>query len=490
MLMKRIQMGQYFTQETYSSADFSEFNRRLHQQLEELKHTLNTPNFSSGQASIGAELEMYLIDKNGLPIAENVNLLRKMNHPQLTEELNQYNLEYNLSPVVAAGKPFTTMSKELISVLDRLDNEAHKLDTRIVPIGILPTLKEQHLDRVFLTELPRYRALTKQLSTPDGSPFSVDINGKDSLQLLTDDVILEGANTSFQTHFKVPADQFANLYNAAQLITPLVLALAGNSPTCMGKRLWQETRIALFKQSIDSRIMSDQSWRRPPRVCFGQGWVRQGAWELFAENVHLFKPLLPVLSQDNEDFFELGMHHGTVWSWNRPVFEPKHGGHLRIEYRAFPAGPTVVDMMANAALAIGLTQALSGDIENYLSKLPFHYAEYNFYRTAQHGLDAKIIWPQEKQSQLCECDISTVIEQILPKAAQGLADLNLDSAEINYYLSVVEARLANGQTGAKWQFNSLEKYKLKYSSEDSLNLMLNDYIQNMRSGEPVSTWQY
>lgn len=482
-------MGQFFEKDSFTETDDVIFRQRLEDQIAELKSLLKMPGFSSGAASIGAELEVYLIDNNSEPTAKNAQLLELMQHSQLTEELNQFNLEFNLSPVDAKGKPFTKMENELRPLLDDLQHKASTLDTRIVPIGILPTLKDCHLQRKYMSDLPRYRALTNQLSASKGEPFLVEINGEDALKMSCNEVTLEGANTSFQVHLKVPENRFADMFNAAQLITPLVLAISGNSPTFMGQCLWHETRIALFKQSIDNRIRSLTQWRQPARVSFGQGWVRNGAWEIFAENVALYPPILPYLFGPEKPFAELNLHHGTVWSWNRAVFESGENGHLRIEYRTLPAGPTVIDMMANAALAIGWTQTLSNDIEQYLAKMPFQYAEYNFYRAAQKGLDAEILWPRPKQHELTESSAFDVIKAILPLAADGLRELNVDEDEISRLMSVIEDRLATKQTGSQWQLDRLKKYECHHDRDTSLGLMLNDYISNMTEGSPVSKWR-
>lgn len=481
-------MGQFFDKDSFNEADNREFRSRLQYQIERLRGVIERPGFSAGPASIGAELEMYLVDPFGAPAAKNAQLISMMQHPQLTEELNQFNLEFNLSPVEAKGSPFTAMENELRPLLNRLQQQATILETNIVPIGILPTLQDAHLQREYMSDLPRYRALTNQLSSSKGEPFFVDINGQDSLKMTCDEVTLEGANTSFQVHLKVPEERFADMFNAAQLITPLVLALSGNSPTFMGQCLWHETRIALFKQSIDNRIRTLTQWRQPARVSFGQGWVRKGAWELFAENVALYPPILPYLFGADSQFAELNLHHGTVWSWNRAVFEPKHGGHLRIEYRAFPAGPTVVDMMANAALAIGWTQALADDIESYLVKMPFQYAEYNFYRAAQKGLDAEILWPQSSQHEPTESTAYNVIKSLLPLAAKGLRELEVEESEISRLMGVIEDRLATRQTGSQWQLDTLHKHEQCNTREASLRLMLKEYITNMTGGAPVSKW--
>ncbi len=482
-------MGQFFDKDSFTEAELSEFKIRLQHQIHKLGKILSRPGFSDGPASIGAELEMYLIDESGLPVSKNAELIALMQDQQLTEELNQFNLEFNLSPVKAKGKPFLKMEQELKNLLDKLQTKAAGVGTQIVPIGILPTLKANHLQRQYMSDLPRYRALTNQLSVSKGEPFYVDINGRDSLRMSCDEVTLEGANTSFQVHLKVPADRFADMFNAAQLITPLVLAISANSPTFMGQCLWQETRIALFKQSIDNRIRSLTQWRQPARVSYGHGWLRNGAWELFAENVALYPPILPYLFKSDVKFGELNLHHGTVWSWNRAVFEPAGEGHLRIEFRAFPAGPTIIDMMANAALAIGWTQALSKDIEGYLVKMPFQYAEYNFYRAAQKGLDAEILWPKSAQHKLTESTAYDVIKELLPLAAVGLRELQVEESEINRLMAVLQARLASRQTGSQWQLNSLQNYENMHTRDASLALMLRDYVENMMSGMPVSSWK-
>jgi hypothetical protein len=267
-----------------------------------------------------------------------------------------------------------------------------------------------------------------------------------------------------------------------------VLALAGNSPIFLGHSLWHETRVALFKQSIDSRIQGLTKWRQPSRVSFGHGWVRHGAWELFAENVALYQVITPYVSSKQNSFDELNLHHGTIWSWNRAVFEPNHGGHLRIEYRTLPAGPTMLDMMANAALSIGLTQALSHKMPELLSKMPFEYAHYNFYRAAQDGLDAKILWPTADQNSLKEHCISDIIKQVLPMATDGLQELGVDANEIDRLMQVIEHRLATKQTGSVWQLKHLQKLEGRLDKPEALKQLMFDYMIHSDSGIPVSKW--
>ncbi|MFC3094058.1 hypothetical protein DRW07_11295 [Alteromonas sediminis] len=482
-------MGQQVIKANFTPSDFAAFHTKLDAQLAELKARLAQPQQAGlHSASFGAELELYLVDTGFIPQRANQTLLALANDKRLTEELNQYNLEINLSPVMANQQPFTAMHNELRQVTGRLQDLAASIGSRALWTGILPTLKTEHLALDYLTDSPRFRALAKQLSAMHDGPFQVDINHFESLDLTCDEVTLEGANASFQVHFKVPESDFVPLYNAAQLVTPLALALSANSPVLMGKKLWHETRIALFKQSIDSRVKQETNWRQPARVTFGQGWLRKYAWEPFAESVALYEPILPSIDNDSSPFAELLLHHGTVWSWNRAIFDPHNNGHLRIEFRALPSGPTLSDMVANAAFIIGLTQAFSHNIDQYMAKLPFQHAEYNFYRAAKQGLDAKILWPCDRQYQLIERPIIEVLPAMLPMAEQGLEELNVDRKDISQYLAIIEQRIATRQTGATWQLNQVEKLEQTRNRQQALEKMLSLYQQNMLTDNPVANW--
>ncbi|MEP5764340.1 MAG: glutamate-cysteine ligase family protein [Halieaceae bacterium] len=486
-------MGEDVMKSVYSPAEFREFSIRLEKQLAQLRELLAQDSFSRWEPSIGAELEVYLVDNEYRPATINEQLLQMANNPQLTPELNQYNLEFNLSPVSAVGSPFLAVEKELRDFLGSLQGHAQSIDANVIPIGILPTLHEEHLHQSYMTDRPRYHALTNGLCGIRGKEFHIDISGADHLSLHGEGVTVEGANTSFQVHLRVPANEFARSFNSAQLTTPLVLALAANSPLIAGMRLWQESRIALFKQSIDFREQTNADWRHPARVNFGHGWVRNSAWELFAENVALYQPIIPALS-DEADLGdppllpELCLHHGTVWPWNRAVYGPQSGGHLRIEFRALPAGPTVIDMLANAALSIGWAVGLGDSIDHYVARLPFNFAEYNFYRAAQHGMDAKLLWPRKNVGGLEERPIVELIEEFLPRARVGLDHLGVDRADSDRLMNVIEERFETRHTGANWQLQTFERYRKESDVEQACSRMLADYVDNVMAGSPVANW--
>ena len=485
-------MGDVVYKDTFSEEEYREFSVRLEQQLAVQKELLEMPAFNRDESSIGAELELYLVDDDFRPAAVNEALLELADHPQLTPELNRYNLEFNLSPVAASGVPFSTMERELRDFLDHLQALARGIDANILPIGILPTLTEEHLNQQYMTDRPRYHALTRNLCGLRGGHTRIDINGRDRLKILGEGLTVEGANTSFQVHLRVTAERFARYYNAAQLMAPLVLALSANSPLIAGKRLWQESRIALFKQSVDFRTRDHPVRQQPARVWFGSGWMRRSAWELFAENVALFHPLLPVLFDTEQHspplLPELCMHHGTVWSWHRAVYEPRQGGHLRIEFRALPAGPTIFDMLANAALSIGWTVAIADDVDEYIARLPFKMAEYNFYRAAQHGLDAKLLWPRRFQGGLEERPVTELIEEFLPRGQRGLRQLGVDASDRDPLWQIIEQRLATRTTGATWQLRRFEHYRQRHDVAVACSRMLADYTEHVMEGNPVATW--
>lgn len=495
-------MGKEIAENGFSSDSYRQFERKLQSNLLALSQLLQKKEFGrcrNDSLRFGAELEMYIVDQQGKPLPINQTLLDCAQDPLLTLELNRYNLEFNLKPHTLSERPFESTEQQILKQLSRLNQLAEPFSGRVVPIGILPTLKPCHLGSLFMTDRERYRVLVAQLLRNRGCDFSIHINGHNPLRMLMGDITLEGANTSFQVHYRVESEDYINTYNAFQLVTPLVLAMSANSPMLFGHQLWQETRIPLFKQSIDARVKDRYQWHEPARVGFGQGWLRQSPLEAFQQSAFLYPPLLPICSDEDPqqilaegktpELNELKLHQGTVWSWNRPVYDPADNGHLRIEMRVLPAGPTAIDMVANAAFYIGLAESYKDQMPDLLSAMPFSLAEYNFYRSAQYGLQAEIIWPDTFPSGCKQQPITQVIEQNISRAEEGLQAIGITSEEINKYLTVIVNRLSKQTTAAHWQIKTLDKYHQQTSKAKSLPLMLEEYIANSRSNRPVSEWE-
>ena len=491
-------MGLSVNHQNFSTAEYQQFSSRLGDNLAALKRLLDRPGFGVGPASFGAELEMYIIDRDNhvAPIYD--YLLDRCADHQLQAELNRFNIEYNLSVVQAQGSPFLAIEREIDQVITTLNQQAAQKGCRVIPIGILPTLRKSDISGEMISDLPRYHALAQGLRQRRDGPFEIEIDGKNPLAFTTDDVALEGANTSFQFHWRVAPNDFANIFNAVQLLTPLAVAAGANSPTLLGHELWDETRIALFKQATDYRDHRSAAWRAPARVSFGHGWVRQGAYETFAETAALYSPLLPIVGDEESIAIveqggiprldELKLHHGTVWPWNRAVYDDAAGGHLRIEMRALPAGPTAQDMTANVALVIGAAQALKDKMPDLLPLLPFNYATHNFYRAAQDGLGAQLIWPANKQSELKEVAVSTAILEMLPLAEVGLAELGVSEAEIARTLGVLRKRIDADTSGARWQRKMLARVAQSEGPERACEGMLENYLREFARGVEVAEW--
>ena len=492
-------MGLAIQQEEFHPEDYERFSRRLAESLEALRAVLARPGFGVGKCTIGAELEMSLVDAAGFPLPVNRQVLAQTVDPRVTLELDRFNLEVNLRPGPLAGRPFTALRAEFEDTLGEVRRAAATQGARVAIVGILPTLREADLGRGALTGQPRYRALSAAIRARRAAPFHVSIHGEDTLALSWDDVTLEGANTSLQYHLRVAPSDFARMYNAAQLATGPVLAVCGNSPLFLGRRLWEETRVALFRQAVDDRGEPGEGGFHPhARVSFGHGWAREGAYELFAESVALHPPLLPVLGRESPlervtagalpGLDELRLHQSTVWSWNRAIYDPKDGGHLRVELRALPAGPTVVDMVANGAFLLGLTLALAEEVDVLLPALPFVHACGNFIRSARQGLDAELLWPADAAPSPRPVSAVELASRLLPVARRGLVDAGVDAAEADALLGIIERRVALRRTGARWQREVLALLEAHMPRRDALAAMLERYLRHADSGEPVHTW--
>lgn len=489
-------MGADIENEEFDELDYSRFAERLGECLSALAQLLKRPGFGAGPATVGAELELFLVDGAARPLPCNQAIGAAVADPRVTTELNRCNLELNASPALLAGRPFAALGSELNLLLDRVADAASNHAGRVALTGILPTLRRADLGPDMMTDAPRYRALNSGLRRLRQAPFSIRIAGQDPLELASEDVGLEGANTSFQVHLRVAPAAFTRLYNAVQLATAPVLAVSGNSPTFLGRRLWEETRIALYKQSVDDRPGYEPR-RRLARATLGTGWLRGGPLELFAEGIRLHRPLLPVVGHLSPSgcspgqpppLDELRLHQGTVWRWNRAIYDPAFGGHLRIEMRALPAGPTMIDMLANAAFLIGLSLWVAGQDQQWTYALPFERADHGFYRAAQHGLSAQLTWPAGHRDQIRTVGAATLVGELVPAARQGLLQAGVAAVEVDTLLDVISARAACGQTGAAWQRVTLAAAERCHDRERALAVMLDRYLQCADTGLPVHSW--
>lgn len=488
-------MGREIDRHQFDQADFARFEQRLRLGLEALALVLERPGFGDGPPTLGAELEMSLVNPDGRPFTGNAAVLADLDDPRVELELDQFAIEFNADALPLAGGSLGHLARDLDAGLRSINTAAQSHGARISPIGILPTAETEDVGPSALTPGHRFRALVAALEQLNPREV-LAIDGPEPLSVSPGHVTLEGANASFQVHLQVPPERFSAIFNAVQLATGPVLAAAGNSPIFLGHLLWDETRVPLFHQAIDGHHGGAIEWR-PYRVAFGHGWLNDGPFELFAEGVALHPPLLPVCGEDDDlaeaqaggvpPLAELRLHHGTIWRWNRPVYDPRGAGHVRIEMRALPSGPTVRDMLANAAFLIGLAFALA-DEEWIYTAMPFEGARRNFFKAARDGLDAELLWPERAAPSPRPIAADALIRRLVPLARRGLALAQIDLDEGDELLETIEERVRAGVTGARWQRKALAIYERRMRRAPALEAMLNAYTDRAEEGRPVHEW--
>jgi len=455
-----------------------------------LERLIAEDRFERGTRRIGAEQELFLVDAHGLPAPVGPQILEANRDPRLVSELAQFNLEANLTPRPWGGRALSALEGELDEVLALARRAARAAGADVALFGILPTLRETDLSLDKMTPSPRYHALNRAMTERRGGSFAVDIGRDDQLQLAHDNVMLEACNTSFQLHVQVAPDEVDRWYNAAQAAAGPVLAAAVNAPLFLGRRLWPETRVALFERAVDERSPAQQQRGHAPRVTFGNDWLRGGAAELFREDIARFRILLttqpdrPPAAGEAPKLTALRLHSGTIYRWNRVCYGITDGKpHLRIEHRVLPAGPTVRDEAANAAFFYGLCAALVGEHGDVARVMRFDAAKSNFFAAAREGLDASLAW----RDTTARPAASLILEELLPAARRGLTEAGFDRADVERTLGVIEARVQNRQTGAAWVSRSLEAMG-DCDADARDRALVTAAIERQQRGEPVHAW--
>ncbi len=473
--------------------------RRAHQRavlrdLEALQEMIDGGQIEAGKRRIGAEQEFFLVDADWRPAPVCTDMLARL-PDTFTTELAAYNLECNLPPLHFGGDCLSQLESDLGGFVDVADQAAEDIGAKVVLAGILPTLRKSDVALENMAPRERYRALDHAMTSAAGGGYTLDIAGFDELAVTHDSVMLESCCTSFQFHFQVAPDEFASLYNLAQAVTAPLVAASANSPVLFGKRLWHETRIPLFQQSIDTRHASYHVRGRQPRVSFGQRWVDDDVLQLFREDVASFRTLL--YGDQQEDPFAvlkgggvpglgaLQIHNGTVYRWNRACYGATAGvPHLRIEARAVAAGPTVLDEVANAALFWGALLALEAEVGDVRSRLRFEDARRNFNVAAEHGLGARFTWLDGER--IGAVDLLT--NRVLPDARDALIDRGLNTDDVERYVSVIEQRVESLQTGAAWQLKSLASIGDRCGPGEALVTLTENMNALRATGMPVGEW--
>jgi len=477
-------MGEEIDRGSFSEQDFAQFKEQLQQQTSLLKSWFDDGVFSEQKSGGGFELEAWLVDKQAQPLPINDQLIQSLNTDLVVPELARFNIELNGTPQVLQGNALYKLQAELEQTWQLCCDAAEKFDSSLIMTGILATVEDKDLCPENMSRVLRYQALNDQvLRLRQGKPLKLDINGHQHLQSTHYDVMLESAATSFQIHQQIPAHHAVRYYNAALVIAAPLLAVSTNSPYLFGKQVWEETRVPLFEQSVELGGIGGAAFGPVKRVSFGSGYVHHSLMECYTENNEHFPILLPLAgvesqADDMSQLPHLRMHNGTIWRWVRPLigFDKDGTPHLRIEQRVVPAGPTIVDAIANAAMFFGLMESFVSRETPIESEIDFALARDNFYAAARNGLSAQLSWQSKKVS------AQSLLQQLIPLAAEGLSRLNLDKQDIDYYLGIIQSRVETGQTGSVWQRRCAEKLG------GDLQAMSLHYLQRQQSGLPVHEW--
>ena len=470
-------MGQEIADSRFSAEDFDCFSERLKRETRLLESWFRDCTFCEEGHAGGFELETWLVGRDGLPAPVNEAVLDTLKDPLVVPELARFNLELNGQPVPLQGDALSRLHLSLKQVWERCAQAAELQGARLMMVGILPSAREGDFTLGNMSPLQRYHALDEQLyELRGGHPLEIDIEGSERLRFVHDDVMLESATTSFQIHLKVNASHAVRFYNAAKIVSAPMVAVAANSPYLFGADLWDETRIPLFEQAV--RVGASDLTKR---VSFGIRYLRETMMECFQANLERYPVLLPrCMEVPDQQLAHLRLHNGTIWRWNRPLIGFSESGqpHLRIEHRVLPAGPSMVDAIANMALFFGLVYALANQPEPPESRLEFVQARENFYRAAREGLQARLQWLDGKTvtaRELC-------LEVLLPQARTGLERMGLDRHDADGWLSIIRHRLESGQTGAVWQRAWVRQHGR------GMPALVEAYLQRQNSGAPVHQW--
>lgn len=448
-----------------------------------------------GITRIGAEQELCLVDATWRPTPIILDVLKDIDDKHFTTELAKFNLEINLDPIEFKKGCINTLYNQLHDAIELTGETLKKYNSKLILTGILPTIRSKDLDEGNMTPLQRYYALAKGLRNFRGGDFEFHISGTDELIMAHDTVMFESCNTSYQIHFQVDPEDFVDKYNWAQMISGPVLAASTNSPLLLGKKLWRETRIALFQQSIDIRKRVDHHREQSPRVFFGNKWIEDSIVDAFKEDIVRYEVLLS--NEDKTDSIKmlergeipelnsLMVHNGTIYKWNRPCYGIYNGKpHFRIENRYLASGPTIIDQVANATFWFGLMAGMPEKFRHLHKLFDFDDAKANFLKAARDGLDNKFNWVDEKKYSAQEL----ILDELLPIAREGLKKSEIDYNDNHKYLDIIEGRVRTGKTGSQWIINSYNSIR-KTGTRDQALVATTAAIYNRQQGdEPIHKW--
>ncbi len=490
-------MGGDITTPEFAREDWGRYRNKLKACLAVLREIVESGRLEGGRRLAGVEMEACLADYDGAVLPINAQILQQLEPGAFQPELARFTIEFTPAPRELAADYFDWIERQLTCGLSQTQAAAEALGGQAIVIGILPTITRRDTTEANLSPHPRYKALNDSILAARGEDLRIEIDGQESLREVAGSILFEAACTALHLHLQVEPKNSAQCWNAAQAASAPLIAVAANSPFFLHRQLHHETRVELFRQAVDTRAEEFVHQGVRPRVWFGETWLRESVFELFEENIRFFPPLLPICHDEDPQAVldaggapslkELALHNGTIYRWNRPVYEVVEGlPHFRIENRVLPAGPTVIDSVANLALYCGLLNALTNAQRPVWEEMSFDAAADNFFTAARHGLEARLYWPRVGAG----IPVSELLlRHLIPLAREGLREWSIDARDADRYLDIIEARCTTGQNGATWQIathGALADQGLNRA--EAARELTRRYAAYSRRGTPVHTW--
>lgn len=463
--------------------------------IEAFEQMLSSDIFEKDVKRIGAEQEMVFVDNAYRPAFIGPEINQALNKDFITTEYARFNIEVNADPIPFRGRCLSEMKKNLADKIHLVVEEAKKYDAEILFTGILPTIRKSDTTIDSITPEPRYRALLESVNFQRGRRYEFNIKGLDELISRDNPSTFGGCMTSLQIHLQTDVDNIIDQYNWAQLIAAPTLACATYSPLFLGKRLWHETRIALLKQTTDTRKPYSNTKNEEARVSFGNAWINDSIVEIYHDDIATYKAhLTKDMHEQPKEVLEAGQvpklealcfHNGTVYRWNRVCYGSTEGKpHLRIENRVLPAGPTLEDEIANAAFWLGLMNGMPERYKNLQQKMPFDEVKNNFLKAARLGIEVQFQWLDEKMVSAQEL----ILEELLPIAHAGLEAAGIDAEEAKHYLGIIEQRTRSGHTGSRWILNSYNHLIPNSTPDEAMIAITAGMLERQKQDIPVHNW--
>ena len=471
-------MGSEISHRVFTKEDFIAFEKALFHEHEYVKGLFaKGSEIFSNKYRIGYELEVCILDSDNLPNPINKEILDDIHSPLFTNELAKYDLEINGNVFELNGDAPLKLDEDMLSLWDEGQASAKKFNAELGLFGVLPSLKLKHFNKtLFQSDMHRYTLVSQRMRELRHEPVKILFQGEDEVSLEKDDVMLEALGTSLQIHLQIPFDESVAYYHAALLASVVLLGFSANSPLVLGKRAWHESRIAIFEQSVDTRNKERREHGDEKRVHFAHGYIN--SWmDLFEQN-NAFKIIFADVKElPVSELHHFSLHNGTIWRWIRPILDrDKDGKHtLRLELRALPSGPTLIDTQVNIWFFIGLIEGfVKSKID--LQKIPFETLKDDFYSVAKTGLNTKFHEPKDTKK--------VSLKEWILNDGLSLTKIGLDSfgiADADEYLNIIKERTSNGQNGASWQLEHFKKF-------NNIPKLMEDYMKNSEQNIPVHKW--